>query len=349
MCDSRPKDNCNPEILTGALAGIANTAAGKEAYIQKNIDRIDIKNGCIGKTCICSSNDDVTKNCYNLKVPEGKTVLLRGNYQGYASCLLTDGNVNTNQLPEDIRGAYTQFVIDKNAVKYLELIDKSKGAVVVENEEKPNAILPIIVEKITLSENSVAIIVSPDSDRIRGRVFYLYQCPEKNSAKGCEKQTGASSITTDKDGTKYCAPSLTTEGCTYQTLSSCKVQCGLTNQPCLCGAATEPEKKGVATYGLCVNIQAHVAVNCEAITKCEDYPLQDGDPKITRAESWSCGFDACNVAPPGMQCQFGPPSQEEMDSLWNQIKSIGNEEVFGEQCTPARQSQVRARLSCNDK
>lgn len=333
-----PTPGCNERTLSnGFVAGIASTATGTPTTLTTEGQKISVPTGCSGNACICSSSGNKAEACHRINTANGVVVNFRGNYQGYASCLRPGLDVPDLGLPDDIAGAYTDFVIDQHAVAYFKTNDLSKNA----QDKQNTAILPVIIEKITAPNNQVYIIVSPDSDRVRGRQFYEYVCPQ-NSEESCKGMTGANSLS----GGKYCAPSLLDGTCTVQTISSCSVACGFVNEPCLCPAAeNDPKKLGVATYGFCVNNQGHMPVNCDVVTRCEEYQLQDGKEGFTQGEAWSCSFDPCRVAGVGMQCQFGAPNSNQIEGFWNELRNTFSDDLE-ERCEPTLRSQASARLTC---
>jgi hypothetical protein len=334
-------------LVAAAARGVVGAVQTNNDF-KPNEDIITIENkGCGTNACTCSSSNDAIKECYKLNTPRETQLRLRSNYQGYASCLGAEGGLDTTFLPDAIEGEYTRFVIDKNAVKYLTIADVKKedttGTTV--KGKTATAIIPVIIEKITQGEKTgprtITIVISPDSDRIRGRNYYFATCA-KGSEKGCEDQTSASSF----DGSTYCAPSLTTGLCTRQEMQQCNLFCGTVQEPCICPGAT-PDERGnhVATYGFCAKSpQGHFPINCEVVEKCEDYCKQDGADTCTGQELTACQFDGCRVTSAGRMCTVTTNT-----GAFNAVLSMAKITTIDEQCKEIGSGSSlipQARLQC---
>ena len=332
----------------GAVVGGITNAVQTSNDFKAGADSITIQNTrCNTKACACSSSDDSVNECFTLNTPRDTQLRLRSNYQGYASCLGSEGGLDTPFLPDAIQGEYTRFVIDKNAVKYLTIVDireKDTTSTTVKRKTA-TAIIPVIIEKITQGDKTgprtITIVISPDSDRIRGRNYYFATCA-KGSEEGCEDQTSASSF----DGKTYCAPSLTTGLCTRQDMQQCNLFCGTVQEPCICPGAT-PDERGnhVATYGFCAKSpQGHFPVNCEVVEKCEDYCKQDGAEACTGQELTACQFDSCRVTIGGRMCTVTTNTGN-----FNAVLSMAGLTTIDEQCKEIGSGSSltpQARLQC---
>jgi hypothetical protein len=259
--------------------------------------------------------------------------------------------INPREMPDDINGTYVAFAIDKRAVQYYELVDAANKEVA--KEKRPNAILPVIIEKITSRDGkNISIIINPESDRVRGRLFYQYVCPANTGDPECHGKNPAESAQAS-GGQTYCTPALSSPGCRKQELQRCGLFCGLVNEPCLCPTnGGDPKTGGIATYGFCSKTHATIVpVNCHIVERCEDYCNQDGDGSTcTTNELLSCQYDACIVSKSGDICQVGTRTSSGIVGTWNLIQAAWDKTVFGEQCQSANtkeEQHVMRRLQCD--
>ncbi len=312
--DMQTSISSNSINYVGSQGGLSKTNVGVQ-YEPIN---------CDSQTCVCSADDKKVRNCYIIKTSNNKisSVRLATNYypfsnplkelQNYASGLDIPAN-----MPKEQQGTYTQFMIDRDNIQILKIVDKAKTKYV---SSKPKTdvevipILPLIIEKITGDTGVVSITVMPDTNRMRAREAYMYECPPNTDSENtgnCDapgKNTFVTSMSQDKK--TACGASVFSPQCTRNQINKC-IDNELVTAPCYCGAE-------IALYGVCFNGNQQRDIQCEVVQSCEEYCKLDGEYYCEESDLQAfCAYDPCNIAGNGQKCITIPAP-----TVTNRIKSI---------------------------